>query len=151
MFTEHDLKGKESFACPIERARKNAIHFLECECSVKYGFLTETKSNSVFKIPSSYESALLLPYIMNEGVDNSVLDKIVSILKENRRSSGFWNFFFTSEQQSHAIIPDDINNTALPAVALFLTGNFRIDQCRELAREIIRHRLVDPKTNAIKT
>ncbi len=113
VFKKHCTDIEASVPCLIDKVIKKAVNYLEFQCNGKYGFFGEThndddmsKSNSVFMIPTSFDLALLLSYIMNEGVDPFVVENIISVLKRSQRSSGFFNYFTNTAHRPFSFSSD---------------------------------------------
>ncbi len=157
-FDQYFQKVEAATPCAIDKARKRCINYLENCCSLKYGFYGEghtdrdmSKSDSIFMVPTSYDSGLLLPYLVKEGVDPIVTDGLVSVLKRSQRESEFWNYFFDPEHKPVSLFPDDVDDTSVPLMALYLTGNISLEECHRLGRKILENKMIDAETGAIAT
>ncbi|KJZ74402.1 hypothetical protein HIM_06212 [Hirsutella minnesotensis 3608] len=132
---------------PLSRtqsARKRALRFLTLVCSPKYGFSAEAHSDqdgskSVFGIPTSYDSALLLPILTDEGICPEVADSLAHVLRSSRRDNGNWNFFIREPDAEADLFPDDVDDTSCPLMALYLTDQINVQELAAQCGQMIRH------------
>ncbi|KAF3929440.1 hypothetical protein AA313_de0203671 [Arthrobotrys entomopaga] len=123
----------------IDLARRLAIRFLTMKCSAKYGYPAEAHlpnddPKSVYDIPTSYDSALLLPYLKIEGLCQEVLDALANVVLDSRRSNGNWNFFIQEADTTKDMFPDDVDDTGCALMALYSTGHLTLSQMEQHAQ-----------------
>ncbi|UNI22124.1 hypothetical protein JDV02_008044 [Purpureocillium takamizusanense] len=127
----------------VERARRLSLRFLTMTCTAKYGYpaqahVPDDASKMVDQIPTSYDSAVMLPLLREEGIGDEVLNALKSVLLSSRRENGNWNFFIPEEDAEIDLFPDDIDDTSCPLVALYWNGDLTLEELRSQAEVVIR-------------
>lgn len=122
----------------LQIARRKALRFLSMECSVKHGYASEImhsrdESKSVYYLPTTYESALLLPMLYEEDICPEVTETLQRILLSSRRETGNWNYLLDETEGNSTVFPEDVDDTSLALMALYLTNRLTLYDTRKQA------------------
>lgn len=118
---------------------KNGIRFLEKECSLLFGYSGEfygVDGKLTKGIPTTYDSALISPLLLNTGINNAVQASIQQLLKNDQREFGFANFLLRDNLRKFQIFPEDIDDTGLAIMSLYLGKTLSREECLKICEQM---------------